>query len=91
MEDRMAHRGRGTGVPPVEEALEAEVLCPMHEYISQIQSTIEESITTRTIYEMCTGAQRLQGTSRMVWWWVQEHNWEEGDNGVRGQEAGKVE
>ena len=59
-------RVKGWDCPPVEESLEAEVLWPMKDYVRQKQATIDEYITTRLIYEICTGVERLQGTSPMM-------------------------
>ena len=56
------------GVPPIEEALEATVLCPIQEYFRRHHSTIEEYITTRPIYQLCTEADIFQGENWLVRW-----------------------
>ena len=56
----------------------------MQEYVKQSQSTIEEYIATRKIYELCTGVERLQGISWLMQWLDQEHIREEVSNGVSG-------
>ena len=63
----------------------------MQEYVRQYQATIEEYITTIPIYELCTGAERLQETSRLMRWWDQDHRRAEGANGVSREEADEVE
>ena len=63
----------------------------MQEYVRRRQATIEEYIAKRLIYDLCTGEERLQGTSQLMWWWYQDHIRAEGDNGAIGEEEGKVE
>ena len=59
-------RAEGWVWPPVEETLEAAWIPPMNSYVKRRQSTIEEYITTSTIYELCTGVERIQWTSKMM-------------------------
>ena len=87
----MARQGGGMGVPPVEEALEAAGLWPMKEYTRRRKVTIEEWIIIIPIYETCTGAERLQGTSQLIRWWGHNHSQMEGENGFTGEEACEVE
>ena len=56
----------GMGVPPMEEDLEVAGLWPMQDHTRRIQANIEEYITTRLIYELCTREERLQGTGWMM-------------------------
>ena len=49
------------------------VLWTIQEYVRKHQSTIEEYITTRLIYELYTGVERLQGTSCLVRWLDKYH------------------
>ena len=53
---------------PVEEALEEAELWPIQEYVRQSQATIDEYITARPVYELCTGRERFKGTSHLMWW-----------------------
>ena len=75
----------------MEEALEATGLWPMQEYGRRRHATIEDYIAARTIYEMYTRAERLQGTSLMMPCWYQDHIQVEGANGVSNEESGEVE
>ena len=45
----------------------------MRDYIQRQQATIAEYISDRTIYELCTGEERMEGFSRLLWWWDQDH------------------
>ena len=56
------------------EVLEASGLWLIKEYIWRRQATIVEYITNRPIYELCTGAERMPGFIRLVWWWDQDLN-----------------
>ena len=49
--------------PPVEYALEISGLWPIKDYIQRRQATITAHISCRTIYELCTGLERMTGSS----------------------------
>ena len=67
------HKDDGeTLYPEVEEATESTGLHPIGVYIKRRQTTIEERMACRTFYELCTEAERMPGTSRMVRWWDQD-------------------
>ena len=53
-------------------APEASGLHPIQEYIWRRQATIAEQVACLPIYELCTEAERMPGTSRMEIWWDQE-------------------
>ena len=60
---------------------------PMKEYINIWKATIAEYITNHSIYEMCTGAERMPGYIRIMRWWGQGLNLEEkGKNAREGAE-----
>ena len=62
--------------PPLAEALENAGLCPIKEYIQQIQDTVAAQVACRSIYYLCTGEERIPGTSRFMKWWEQDVGWE---------------
>ena len=70
----MAKRGKGGewDYPPVAEAMEALGIHPIGEYIMRQRATIVEEVACRPIYELCTEAERMPGTSWMVRWWDQD-------------------
>ena len=45
---------------------------PIGLYIRRQQATIAEKVACRPIYEICTEAERIPRTSRMVQWWDQD-------------------
>ena len=57
---------------PVSEALYTAGLCPIKEYIQQIQATVAVQVTCRLIYELFIGAERVWGTSRFMQWCYQD-------------------
>ena len=69
----IAKRGAGGEweYPPVVEAMEYAGLHPIGEYIRRRQTTISKRVDYRPIYELCTEAKRMLGTSKMVRWWDQ--------------------
>ena len=54
--------------PSVLEEMEAMGFHPIGLYIRKRQATISERVACRPIYEICTEAERMPGTSRMVQW-----------------------
>ena len=67
----------------IEEALEVAVLWPTKEHIWRRQAIIEEYISNRPIYELCTVAYKIQGYSRLLWWWHHDLTREEEGEGYR--------
>ena len=57
--------------PLAVEAAENAGLHPIGLYIRRRQATISERVTCRLIYELCTEADWMPGTSWMVRWWDQ--------------------
>ena len=57
--------------------MEAAGLWITKEYICRQQDTIAEYIANRTIYEICTGAEQMQGSIRFLQWWDQDLTREE--------------
>ena len=56
---------------PVAEALEIAGLYPLEHYVRKRQRTLEDTIATRPILQLCTEATRLSGSpSRHHWWWT---------------------
>ena len=53
----------------------------MQEYVQRWQATVEDYISKRLIYGLCTGADLMQGSSLILWWWEQYNIREEGVNG----------
>ena len=51
--------------------MEGAGLHPIGEYIRKQQAKIEEMLAFRPIYELCTEADWIPGTSRTVRWWDQ--------------------
>ena len=67
----------------VDEALEEMGLRLMKEYIWRRQAAIAEHITNIPIYELCTGAEWMPGSSRFLLWQDQDLAREEEGNGAR--------
>ena len=69
-----AKRGAGGGweYPSVEEAMEDTGIHPVGVYIKRRQTNISERVACRPVYALCTEAERMPGTSRMVRWWDQD-------------------
>ena len=57
----------------VDEVLEVTGIWPMREYVRRRQATIVECFIGRKIYEMYTGEERMEASSRFLRWWHQEH------------------
>ena len=56
----------------VSEVLETAWLWSIMEYVQQRQVTVAAQVACRTIYEICTEAERMLGTSRCVQWLGQD-------------------
>ena len=56
------------------EALEAAGICPIKEYIWRRQAATVGYIVNFSIYELCTMAERITGSSISIQWWYQELN-----------------
>ena len=52
--------------PLVVEALETSGIWPIKEYTQQRQATIAVQVACRPIYEICTGSERIPGTSKFM-------------------------
>ena len=57
-------------------------LWKMKEYIWSRQDTILEYISNCLIYEICTGAEQVQGSIRLLRWWDHYLTREEEGNGT---------
>ena len=58
--------------PLVAEALETAELWTIKEYIHQRQAAVVGQVVCWTIYELCTGAEGMPGTSKFMRWWEQD-------------------
>ena len=67
---------RGAGLewehPLIVEEMETAGLHPIGLYIKRRRKTIAERVYFRPIYALCTEAERMMGTSRLVRWWDQD-------------------
>ena len=63
-------------------ALETTGIWPIIEYVRRQQATIAEYVAGRPIYELCTGAERMEGSSMLLMWCDQEHNPNQTDGGL---------
>ena len=63
-----AKRGAGGEweYPLVVESMDTVGIHPISVYIMRLQATIAEMVACRPIYELCTGAERMPGTSRLA-------------------------
>ena len=52
-------------------ALDVTVIWSIREYVRRRQEKIAEYVAGRPIYELCTGADRMEGSSRFIRWWDQ--------------------
>ena len=70
----MAKRGVGGEweYPEVEEAAEAVGLHPIRVYIKRRKTTVVDRVACRPVYTLCTEAEWMLGTSRVVRWWDQD-------------------
>ena len=64
------------GTTPSIDALEIEGICPTKEYIQKQMATIMAHIDCCPIYELCTGADEMPGSSILMKWWDQDLGWE---------------
>ena len=62
---------------PVTDVMEAERIWTIKEYIQRRQATIAAEVDLMPIYEMCTGAEHIPGSIRMMRWWDQDMGREE--------------
>ena len=54
-------------------ALEVAGIWPIREYVSSWQATITKYIEGRPIYKLFIGEDLMEGSSRLLSWWAQEH------------------
>ena len=57
----------------VDVVMEVKGIWPMREYVRILHTTILDYVAGRPMYEMCTGEERMEGFSRLLWWWDQDH------------------
>ena len=62
---------REWGYPPVAYAMDATGIWTIKEYIQRCNFTIAAQVTFGSIYELCNGAERIPGPSRLMRWWYQ--------------------
>ena len=58
--------------PPVVDALKAAGIWPIKEYIQIWKTTIAAQVACRPIYDICTGAEKMPGSSRLMMRWDQD-------------------
>ena len=58
--------------PPVTEALETAVICPIKEYKHLRENTVAAQLGYGPVYELCMGTERIPGTSKFMQWWEQD-------------------
>ena len=51
--------------------MEVTWLCMIREYVRMSQATITEYISGSPTYELCTGTERIDISSRFLMWWDQ--------------------
>ena len=56
----------------VDNMLETTGPWPIKECIQRRQVTITAQLACKPIYELCTGAERILGSSRFMRWWDQD-------------------
>ena len=56
--------------PPIEEAREAALLCPIEHYINVRRAKVWNQAETRPVFELCQQSRRLPGSppGQKVWW-----------------------
>ena len=70
----MAHRvGDDWVYPPIGEALRRVGLRPIRDYVRSRQASIEDYVSTRPIFELCTSTRPRTGGSKATRWWQQDH------------------
>ena len=52
--------------------MDAAGIHPIGVYIKRWQTTISERVNCRPVYALCTEAERIPGTIRMMRWWDQD-------------------
>ena len=52
----------------MDDALETTGIWTIKQYINQSKATIASQMTCRTVYELCTGAERMPGASKFLRW-----------------------
>ena len=62
--------------PLLDEALDTAGLWQIDEYIQQRHDILAAHVACRTIYELCTGSERIPGTIRIMRWWEHDVGWE---------------
>ena len=67
----------------VDAALEVTGIWPIMEYVRRRQATIVEYASGRPIYEHFTGTERMEGSSRFLWWWEQKNVPKQAEREVR--------
>ena len=71
----MAYRvGDDWVYPPIGEALRRVGLRPIRDYVRSRQASIEDYVSTRPIFELCTSTRPRTGGSKATRWWQQDHN-----------------
>ena len=58
--------------PTVAEALDIDGIFPIKKYIQRRQAIAEVQVSCRPIYDLCTGVDRVPGTSRFMRLWDQD-------------------
>ena len=72
--------------PPLDEALERAGLRPIQDYVRIQQASVEDYVSTRPIFDLCTSTPPLPGGSRAMRWWKQNQNDEEEEDNLEGDE-----
>ena len=57
----------------VEAALKASWICPIREYVRRRKKHFHSMYQEGPIYEICTGVDSMEGSSRLLSWWSQVH------------------
>ena len=57
----------------VDAALEVPGIWAIRWYVRRRLATIVEYVAERSIYELCTVMDKMEGYSRFLRWWDQEH------------------
>ena len=72
MKARKGHKGKWE-CASVEAALETTGILSIREYMRRWQAIIAEYVSGRTIYELFTGEDWMEGLNRFLRWWDQYH------------------
>ena len=81
MTERMGN-GREWEWYSADSALEVKWLWPIREYMRRRQATLAGYVAGITIYELSTVAERMEGSSRFLSWWYQEHGTKRTDRDI---------